>query len=314
VDELLSIPYEVNSPAATYDGEGHDISVTVTDPDVPSPTISYSLTEGGPWSTTPPVLTNATNGTKIYFKIESTAAYRPVTGVALQTIEPHPATVTVNNASKLRLEPDPAFTATVTGLLAGEEAVASTFVYSFIRVPGEEVGTNVVYVTGESEQGNYSLTYVPGELEILPWLFPVGPNGETIPIEETWIEEKGGDDKVKRFYIASNYVFNSGDNGVTNWMNYVLGLEPANVDSVIYVDIEPNRAAVERPTLVARGAQVRPLPIGSLTNVMFRLMKCNTRTGTYERVTETYDGRFPQSNVPKEYFRTETIFEFEQAK
>jgi len=313
VDEKLDIPYVVNSPATTYDGEGHSIGITVDETEVTKAyEIKYSLSPDGPWETTPPVLTNATNGTKIYFTIKSTEEYRSVSGVALQTIEPHPATVTVNNASKMRLDSDPAFTATVTGLLTGEEAVASTFVYSFIRVPGEEVGTNVVYATGESEQGNYSLTYLPGELEILPWLYPVGPNGERIPIDETWISESGGDDKVTRFHLASNYVFNPGGNGVTNWMNYVLGLDPTNVRSVIYLDIEPNLAVVHQPTLVARGAQVRALPIGSLTNVLFRLTKSALSTGTYERVTDAADGRFPQTNVPTNYFRAQTLFEFKK--
>ena len=78
------------------------------------------------------------------------------------TITPAPVTVTADDATKTAGNADPAFTATVAGLLDASDSIA----YSFTREEGEAVGTYVITPQGEQFQGNYEVTYVAGTLTI----------------------------------------------------------------------------------------------------------------------------------------------------
>ena len=79
------------------------------------------------------------------------------------TITRCPVTVTGATLYKTIGSADPALTATVTGTIDGDE---SSIVYTVSRAEGEESGTYPVTPTGEIEQGNYEVTYVPGSLTI----------------------------------------------------------------------------------------------------------------------------------------------------
>ena len=61
---------------------------------------------------------------------------------------------------------DPEFTASVTGLVAGESA--SLIKYSLVRENGEDEGTYAIIVSGDSIQGNYHVDYEPGIFTIKP--------------------------------------------------------------------------------------------------------------------------------------------------
>ncbi len=78
------------------------------------------------------------------------------------TITPAAVTVTADDATKTAGNADPAFTATVTGLLDASDSIA----YSFAREEGEAVGTYAITPQGEQFQGNYEVTYVAGILTI----------------------------------------------------------------------------------------------------------------------------------------------------
>ena len=307
VHDKLEIEYTVSGVSVPYDGLAHTIDLSV-DSGVPSPVIRYALSEDGPWSETAPSVTGATSGIPVYYTITSTEEYQPVNGVVVITVIPLAVTVKANDAEKWERDSDPAFTATVSGTLAGDE---SLIVYT-VTPSGTDVGTNELVAAGETAQGNYTVNYQSGKFVVKPWVYPAGPDHEHVAVDYEWVKEQGGFDGDITYAAASNYVFGVGENGVTNWINYVLGLDPHSVSSVVYLDLAPSLLSVTNPTLLACGATVRPMPIGGLTNVVFRLMRSSSPTGTFEKVEDTYDGVFPQDDVPAQYYRIDTRFLFKQ--
>ena len=85
-----------------------------------------------------------------------------VTGVR-STIKINPVEVTVraSDASKDEGESDPELTAVVSGTIGND-----TISYTIARTPGEDAGTYDITPSGETEQGNYIVTYIPGTLTI----------------------------------------------------------------------------------------------------------------------------------------------------
>ena len=85
---------------------------------------------------------------------------------ATYTINKAAATVTANNANKTYGEADPTFTAQVSGL-AGTDSLVYTVTRS--NAGTEAVGTysGVITATGDAEQGNYTVTYVNADFEIV---------------------------------------------------------------------------------------------------------------------------------------------------
>ena len=70
-------------------------------------------------------------------------------------------TVTADNITKVYDEADPTLTATVTGLV-GEDQIS----YTLTREVGENVGTYVITPSGDEEQKNYTVQYIPGTFTI----------------------------------------------------------------------------------------------------------------------------------------------------
>ena len=77
------------------------------------------------------------------------------------TVNPKPVIVTAADAQKVQGETDPAFTASVTGLIGSD-----TVDYSVYRAKGETVGTYKIFTSGAKSQGNYQITYVSGTFTI----------------------------------------------------------------------------------------------------------------------------------------------------
>jgi hypothetical protein len=71
--------------------------------------------------------------------------------------------VTADDKSKIYGEVDPVLTATVSGTLGSD-----TVTYELEREPGENPGVYKIIATGDSEQGNYAVTFVPGAFTIEP--------------------------------------------------------------------------------------------------------------------------------------------------
>ena len=80
------------------------------------------------------------------------------------TITKATATVTAQNAEKTYGDADPTLTATVTGLKNGD--AESVITYTFSRAEGEDVGDYDISVSGETDQGNYTVIFVPASLTI----------------------------------------------------------------------------------------------------------------------------------------------------
>ena len=82
------------------------------------------------------------------------------------TLKITPATVTVkaDDATKVQGTKDPTFTATVTGLVNGDDE--SVITYTLTREPGEKPGTYTITPSGEEVQGNYIVVFETGTLTI----------------------------------------------------------------------------------------------------------------------------------------------------
>ncbi|MGN0286543.1 MAG: MBG domain-containing protein, partial [Atopobiaceae bacterium] len=142
----------------TYDGQAHTLSASAS---VPGATIEYSTDGGATWSTTAPSRTDVGTTSNISVRA-SKAGYKTVQKDGLHiSVAQRPVTVTANNATKKYDESDPTFTATVSGTLNND-----TVSYTLGRVEGETPGSYAITPSGETSQGNYSVTFVPGTLTI----------------------------------------------------------------------------------------------------------------------------------------------------
>ena len=99
----------------------------------------------------------------IWISVTEGDIYKAATAVkvGVLTITPKAVTVTANNAGKIYGAAEPALTAEVEGLI-GADAIA----YTVTRAEGENVGEYAITPTGETTQGNYSVSYVPATFTI----------------------------------------------------------------------------------------------------------------------------------------------------
>ena len=151
-----------NGYTGVYDGNTHYVAASANYP--AGTTIEYSIDGGTTWTTTPPGITNV--GTQTVTVRASNPNFETVTTSVQLQVTPAPVTVTVNNAVKQYGAADPAFTAQVSGLLGTD-----TIAFTISRTGNDEnVGTydDVIVASGNASQGNYAVTYVPGDLTITP--------------------------------------------------------------------------------------------------------------------------------------------------
>ncbi len=81
------------------------------------------------------------------------------------TINRKEVTVKANDKTKTYGSPDPAYNATVNGMVSGENA-SDLLTYSFSREVGDAVGTYTITPSGNAVQGNYTVSYETGTLTI----------------------------------------------------------------------------------------------------------------------------------------------------
>ena len=81
-------------------------------------------------------------------------------------ITPKAITVTAEDKAKVFGENDPELTAMITGLADGDSADLIT--YTISREDGENADAYAINVTGEANQGNYTVTFEPAEMTIAP--------------------------------------------------------------------------------------------------------------------------------------------------
>ena len=139
---------------------------------ITSVTVTGSQTDVGSSANVPSaaVIKKDTEDRTSCYEITYTNGTLTVTGIGV--------TVTADNKSKeYSKDPttDPTLTATVTGLV-GTDVIT----YTISRAAGEDVNDYVITPTGESKQGNYTVTYVPGTFTITPATLTITPNdGQT---------------------------------------------------------------------------------------------------------------------------------------
>ena len=166
--ERTAMQLKADDYEGDYDARPHSISVTV---DVTDGTIIYYSLDNSSWYTDIIEHTDATD-TPIKVCVKATNPdYEDVFDEATITINRIPAEVKADYAFKVFGNPDPKpFTATVSGLI--DDAVIN---YSVIREgegteagPVEDVGyyAETLIASGAAVQGNYAVTYLPGDFEI----------------------------------------------------------------------------------------------------------------------------------------------------
>ena len=126
------------------------------------------------------------------------------------TIQPRPVTVTAADKAKVFGTADPALTATVTGMATGESA--SLIKYELSRVTGEDVGEYAINATGDEAQGNYTVSYVPATLTILPEdavIVTITAKNGTYKYDGTEKDISGYDVEINNeLYKATDFTFN----------------------------------------------------------------------------------------------------------
>ena len=141
-----------------YDGESHRVTARTN---MSGAVIMYSVDSGATWTTTPPSRVNA--GTDTVLVRATKEGFAPVQQTVQLNISRRPVTVVANSDTKVIGTADPVFTASVTGTIGDD-----TVTYTLDREPGGAVGTYAITPTGDTIQGNYIVTYVPGILTITP--------------------------------------------------------------------------------------------------------------------------------------------------
>ncbi len=145
-----------------YDATAHAATAAVNIP--AGTTIEYSTDGGATWTQTPPSITDV--GTVTVQVRATNRNYETVTATTTLTVTPASVIVSANASNKVFGEADPIFTASIGGVLDDFEIR-----YTVTR-PGagteEAVGTyaDAIVPSGDTLQGNYSVTYVPADFTI----------------------------------------------------------------------------------------------------------------------------------------------------
>ena len=154
----------VSDYVGVYDGQSHQPVATVN---IPGKTrIEYSTDNGQTWTTKAPSIRDV--GEQKVLVRATNPNYETVTAEYTLKVTPAPVTVVAHDSSKIYGQADPAYRATVTGLLNDDTV---TYTVSRPRAAEQQhagVYPDAVVAQGEALQGNYEVTYVAGDFEILP--------------------------------------------------------------------------------------------------------------------------------------------------
>ena len=156
----------VTSYNGVYDAKKHTITVNGT---VAGDQVAYSYDGGKTWVTDLKEYKNVTKGSvAIQVKVTNTN-YTPSETIlnGTVTITPFPLVVKADDKSKVYGSDDPEFTATETSGVEGKAKPDNQQIErTMTREAGENVGNYKITASGETTQGNYTVTYKPGTLTI----------------------------------------------------------------------------------------------------------------------------------------------------
>ena len=158
----IPITVTANSESKVYDGtaltnSGYTYTGTLLTGDQLYVTIVGSITNVGS------VVNEITEVKVMNGSEDVTSKYKITTVNGTLTIKPKEVVVSADDKEKVYGDTDPAFTATVMGLV-GDDTIS----YSISREPGENVGSYTITPAGDEVQGNYKVTYETGTLTITP--------------------------------------------------------------------------------------------------------------------------------------------------
>ena len=151
------------------------------------------------------------------------------------TIGPRPVTVTADSKLKVFGSTDPALTAFITGLAADESA--ELIRYTLSREPGETIGDYAITASGEAEQGNYTVTYVPAVLTIAPEdivVVTITGNSGTFKYDGQEKDLSGYDVEISNEqYTEDDFIFSgSSDLKAVNAGTYRTGMKPEDFANI----------------------------------------------------------------------------------
>lgn len=156
----------VTSYNGVYDAKKHTIAVNGT---VDGDKVEYSYDGGKTWVADLKEYKNVTDGSvAIQVKVTNTN-YTPSETIlnGTVTITPFPLVVKADDKLKVFGEKDPKLTATETSGVEGKEKPDNQKIErTMTREAGENVGNYKITASGETTQGNYTVTYKPGTLTI----------------------------------------------------------------------------------------------------------------------------------------------------
>ena len=158
-------PDDSGQTTFTYSGLAQAPTVTATgvvDTDVCTVTVTVTADEG--WSLKGGEAVNYGNYTATASPLENKNYKLPDAKTRAFTITRAPVTVTADNKTKGYGDPEPEWTATVSGMVNNENPNLITYTVSCDH--GDENGTYDIIPSGAAEQGNYIVTYVKGTLTI----------------------------------------------------------------------------------------------------------------------------------------------------
>ena len=184
VNEVGTLTLSLGSYDGIYDGLWHGINVQAS---VADALIEYSTDGGVSWTTEMPRIRDI--GTIEVMARASYPGLETAVGYAVLRVSPADVVVAVDDARKIAGEEDPEFTATVTGLIAGD-----SIEYAIVRADdSEEIGVyyDNLIMTGKEVQGNYIVTAIPGTLTISAAVEVIEDDQTPLAPMINWFEPKG---------------------------------------------------------------------------------------------------------------------------
>ena len=247
--------------------------------------IQLNATSGGVAGTfvyTPPagtVLPVGSQTLSVVFTPTDSADYSGATATVTLTVNKAPLTVTPNPASKVYGTPDPTFTGSVTGLVAGD-TITATYASAATITTGVGVyssGVNAIAATLSdpgSKLGNYTLTQNVGTLTItqatttLTWATPAAITYGT-PLSATQLNATSGG-------VAGTFVYSPAAGAVPAAGSQTLSVMFTPTDTADYgsqiatVNLQVNKAAlVVTPNPASRlYAAANPVFTGTITGMI----------------------------------------------
>ena len=157
-------PDDSGQTTFTYSGLAQAPTVTATGVVGTDCTVTVTVTAGQGSSLTNDKAINAGSYTATVSPLENTNYKLPEAKTRTFTITQAPVTVTADDKTKGYGDPEPEWTATVTGMVNDENP--NLIEYTVNCTHGNESGTYDIIPSGDAEQGNYTVTYVNGTLTI----------------------------------------------------------------------------------------------------------------------------------------------------